>query len=83
LIVKWAITIIAILSGTFYLGPWENAMLEISGKLGISALSDHAYLYNEKMNFIFGMVQCSLLIFALFVSIFKPWKKKKITAHSR
>ena len=52
-------------------------MLEISGKLGISALSDQAYLYNEKMNFIFGMVQCFLLLFTLFISVFKPWKKKK------
>lgn len=75
--VKWVIIATAILSGTFMLGPWETAMLEISGKLGISALSDQTYLYNEKMNFIFGLVQCSLLIFALFISIFKPWKKKK------
>jgi hypothetical protein len=58
LTVKWVITIIAIASGTFYLGPWEVAMLETSDKLGISALSDQTYLYSEKMNFIFGMVQC-------------------------
>jgi uncharacterized membrane protein len=83
LIVKWVITIIAIASGTFYLGPWEIAMLEISGKLGISALSDQKYLYNQKMNFIFGMVQCFLLVFTLFVSVFKPWKKKKVPADSR
>jgi uncharacterized membrane protein len=78
LTVKWVITIIAIASGTFYLGPWENGMLEISGKLGISALSDHTYLYNEKMNFIFGLVQCFLLLITLFISVFKPWKKKKV-----
>jgi uncharacterized membrane protein len=78
LMVKWVITIVAILSGTFFLGPWENAMLEISGKLGISALSNQAYLCNEKMNFIFGMVQCLLLLFTLFVSVFKPWKRKKV-----
>jgi hypothetical protein len=34
-------------------------------------------VYNEKMNFIFGMVQCFLLMFTLFISVFKPWKKKK------
>jgi hypothetical protein len=75
--IKWVITIIAILSGTFFLGPWENEMLAISGKLGISALGDHTYLYNEKMNFIFGLAQSFLLLFTLFISVFKPWKKKK------
>jgi uncharacterized membrane protein len=77
LTVKWVITIVAIASGTIFLGPWEVAMLETSGKLGISALNDQVYLYNQKMNFIFGMVQCFLLIFTLFISVFKPWKKKK------
>jgi hypothetical protein len=65
------------------LGPLEIAMLEISGKLGISALSDQTYLYSERMNFIFGTVQCFLLIFTLFISVFKPWKKKKVPADSR
>jgi len=78
LVVKWIITIVAILSGTFFLGPWETGMLEISGKLGAAALRDPAYLYNEKMNFIFGVVQCFLLMLTLFISVFKPWKKKNV-----
>jgi len=78
LIIKWIITIVAILSGTFFLGPWETGMLEISGKLGVASLHDPSYLYNERMNFIFGMVQCFLLILTLFISVFKPWKKKKV-----
>jgi hypothetical protein len=77
LTVKWIITAAAILSGTFFLGPWEIAMMEISGKLGIAALTDQAYVYNEEMNFIFGMAQCFLLLLTLFISVFKPWKKKK------
>jgi uncharacterized membrane protein len=77
LTVKWIITIAAILSGTFFLGPWEIAMMEISGRLGIAALNDQAYIYNERMNLMFGMVQCFLLLFTLFVSVLKPWKKKK------
>ncbi len=75
--VKWVVIAIAILSGTFLLGPWETTMLDISGKLGIAALNDPAYLYSEKMNFIFGLVQGFLLIFVIFISVFKPWKKKK------
>jgi len=77
LIFKWIVIIIAILLGTFWLGPWETTMMEISGRLGLSALSNKAYLYNQKMNLIFGALQCLLLVITLFVSIFKPWKKKR------
>jgi len=77
LIFKWIVTVAAILFGTFFLGPWESAMMEISGNLGMSSLTDHAYLYNEKMNLIFGLMQALLLIVTIFVSIFKPWKQKE------
>jgi len=76
LIFKWVVTVAAIVFGTFFLGPWETAMMEISGKLGMLSLSDQAYLYNQKMNFIFGAMQCFVLIITIFVSIFKPWKKR-------
>lgn len=77
LIFKWVVTIVAILFGTFFLGPWETTMMQISGKLGVSSLSDQVYLYNEKMNLIFGGGQALLLMITIYVSIFKPWKKKK------
>lgn len=77
MIFKWIVTITAILFGTFFLGPWETRMMEISGKLGLESLTDPAYLYNQKMNFIFGALQCLVLMATLFISIFKPWKKKK------
>jgi len=77
LILKWIVTVSAILFGTFFLGPWETTMMEISGKLGMSSLSDQAYLYNERMNFIFGTIQVSILITTIFISIFKPWKPRK------
>lgn len=76
LTVKWILTIAAILSGTFFLGPWETAMMEISGKLGISALSSSEYIYNQKMNIIFGGIQTLVLIITVFISVFKPWKRK-------
>ncbi len=74
MIVKWVVTVSAILFGTFYLGPWETAMMEISGQLGLNALGDEAYLYNQRMNLMFGFAQTAVLITTLFVSIFKPWK---------
>ncbi len=77
LIFKWVVTVSAILFGTFFLGPWETTMMEISGRLGISSLSDQAYLYNEKMNVIFGSIQVLILILTVFISTFKPWKSRK------
>jgi len=77
LICKWIITVTAILFGTFFLGPWETTMMEISGKMGMSSLTDPSYLYNEKMNLIFGALQALVLMITIFISIFKPWKSLK------
>ena len=77
LIFKWIVTILAILFGTFFLGPWESAMMEISGQIGISSLNDPTYLYNENMNLIFGAIQALVLMMTIFISIFKPWKSLK------
>ena len=74
IIFKWAVTISAILFGTFFLGPWETKMMETSGKLGVAALENQDYLYNQRMNLIFGTVQVLVLVVTVFISIFKPWK---------
>jgi uncharacterized membrane protein len=77
IIFKWVVTITAILFGTFYLGPWETNMMEISGKIGLSSLSNSEYLYNQKMNLVFGTIQVLVLMTTIFISIFKPWKSTK------
>ncbi|MGE4319170.1 MAG: hypothetical protein AB7E96_09755 [Deferribacterales bacterium] len=76
IIFKWIVTVSCILFGTFYLGVWETNMTEISGRLRDGAFTDPAYLYNQKMQFIYGAVQLLILIITVFVSVFKPWKKK-------
>ena len=76
---KWVITVTAILFGTFFLGPWEANMMEISGKLGMESLGDIAYRYNERMNLVFGTFQVLILMGTIFISILKPWKSKKET----
>jgi len=73
---KWVVTISAILFGTFFLGVWEKNMMIISGNMGLAAISDPAYLYNQRMNLIFGSIQNGIIIFTIYVSVFKPWKKK-------
>lgn len=77
MIFKWIVTVAAILFGTFYLGPWETNMMEISGELGMASLDDATYLHNQKMNLLFGCLQCLLLIVTVFISVFKPWKGRK------
>ncbi|NLI46770.1 MAG: hypothetical protein GX414_06650 [Acidobacteria bacterium] len=77
LTVKWIVTVVAILFGTFFLGPWETAMMNISGEYGAESLVRPDYLFNQQMNFVFGLVQLAVLIVTLFISIFKPWKPRK------
>ncbi|MUM77954.1 DUF2269 family protein [Pseudodesulfovibrio sp. F-1] len=74
LILKWVATLVAILFGTFFLGPWETAMMDISGEMGIAALDDPAYLANQRLNFAWGTVQVAALVALIWISIFKPWK---------
>jgi len=79
LIFKWIVTITAILFGTFFLGPWETAIMEISGTLGRAPLNDQSYLYNQKMNVIFGGIQCIvLMIHGIYFHLLSPGKKEKI-----
>lgn len=83
LTVKWIVTVSAILFGTFFLGPWEAAMMDISGNIGIAALQDPSYLWNQQMNLIFGSAQVLLLLATVFISIFKPWKPASVSRQHR
>ncbi len=74
--VKWAVTVGAILFGTFFLGPWVNRCATLAENLGLEALQDTAYQSARSLNSGFGLLQVSLLVATVFVSILKPWKKK-------
>jgi hypothetical protein len=75
--VKWIINVGGIVFGTFWLGPWLNSMPPISGALGLEALSDPTYVHCKTMNTWWGPLQVLTLIFAVFVSVLKPWRKGK------
>ncbi len=77
IIVKWVVTVSAILFGTFFLGPWVNGFTAISDTLRIEALADPSYISSKTFNIIFGIVQSVTILFLVFVSVIKPWKKKK------
>ncbi|MFH2130309.1 MAG: hypothetical protein ABIK68_08030 [bacterium] len=76
--VKWIICAFGIVFGTFWLGPWLSGMAHIAGEKGMAALTDPQYTHNRLMNAIFGSIQVATIIFAAFISVLKPWRKKKV-----
>ncbi|WP_136798466.1 MULTISPECIES: hypothetical protein [Desulfosediminicola] len=77
--VKWIICIFGLVFGTFALGPWTSEMAVIAKERGLDALADTQYLSNKQNSMIFGTIQALTVIFAVFISTLKPWKKKGIT----
>ena len=74
--VKWVITIIAILSGTFFLGPWEKTLLQLSANGNIDIFNHVPYGETELWHFILGSLQVAMLLFTVVISVYKPWRKK-------
>ena len=77
LTVKWIMTTVQILFGTFALGPWLNGSVDIAYNLRGAALSDPQFLNNMMNIKIWGPIQVSLLIFMAVISVIKPWRKGK------
>lgn len=75
--VKWIICLYGVIFGTYPLGPWLNGTVPIAMAEGLGALTDPLYLHNKTMLYIFGTFQASTIFFALFLSVLKPWGKKK------
>lgn len=73
---KWVTTIIQILIGTFYMTPWLKVMVSLSKEKGFDPLnSQYHQLYN--LNTYVGIGQILVLIAIIFVSVVKPWGKRK------
>ena len=77
IILKWCINLYGAILGTFWLGPWLNEMVEIVHSEGMAALTNAVYLHNRSMSLSFGTFQLLTIFFALYLSVHKPWKKKK------
>lgn len=76
--VKWILTVVQILFGTFVLGPWVNENVEIASQLRDAAMSDSVFLHNIQMSKIWGTTQVVILVLTFIViSVQKPWKTKK------
>lgn len=75
LTVKWILTVVQILFGTFALGPWLNGNVDIAMKLRGSALTDSAFINSSSNIKFWGTLQVLFLLFMVIVSVIRPWKK--------
>jgi hypothetical protein len=75
--VKWVLTVLQILFGTFVLGPWINGSVDIAREIRGAALSNPEFLNNTMNLKIWGTIQVSFLLFMAVISVIKPWKKGK------
>jgi hypothetical protein len=74
--VKWIICVFGVTFGTYPLGPWLSGMVRISEDQGIASFNDAVFMHNRSMLFVFGTFQAMTIIFAFFVSVLKPWRKR-------
>ena len=81
IVIKWIATIICILVGTFFLGPWEEGMLALSRSMGLAALSSPEYISMQRGTDWVAPIQTGMWVVLIILSVLKPWpnirKKKK------
>lgn len=80
--VKWAMTVVQIVFGTFWLGPWLNGNTAIAAAERLGALGNPEYIHNSAMNAFWGPLQVSLIVVMVWISVKKPWKGNRETQAS-
>lgn len=82
IILKLIVTVGAVLFGTFYLGPWVDAVEVHSRQHGLESLQNIEYLSWFKNQLYFGSAQALLICAMVFVSVLKPWGRR-VTAGNK
>ncbi len=77
-IAKWIATVGLIVFGTFWLGPWTNAMTAMSGVERLQVLENPIYRFDLKAVIIGGIFTTLFLLAIIAISTLKPWGKRKI-----
>ncbi|MEC4804858.1 MAG: DUF2269 family protein [Jaaginema sp. PMC 1079.18] len=73
---KWFLTISLIVFGTFWLGPWINAVTSISEAERLQALANPLYVLDNRALIWGGIVQTFCLAIVIAISILKPWGRR-------
>lgn len=75
--VKWIISVLIILVGTFYFSPKLDKCLEIANLTRDAAFNNPEFISNQQVSLVGAFVQASLLVFLVAISVLKPWKNRK------
>ena len=75
--VKWVLTVVQVLFGALILGPWIDENVIIATQLGEATINNELFMHNVLMSQIWGTLQVILLLSFLFISVLKPWRKKR------
>lgn len=76
--VKWIVSILIIIVGTFYFSPKLDRCLEIADQMRDAAFQNAELITNSQISLVGAFVQAFLLLSLVIISVFKPWKKKKL-----
>jgi len=74
--VKWIVSIIVIIVGTFYFSPILDTNLDIANQTRDMALNNSVVKDGMHISTIGAFIQASVLVFLVVISVFKPWKSK-------
>lgn len=77
-IVKWVATTALVVFGSFWLGPWTNAMTAISDTERIKALTNPLFMFDIKGVIIGGGIQSLCLLAITAISVIKPWGRRDV-----
>lgn len=75
--VKWIVSVVVIIVGTFYFSPKLDRCIEIADQLRDAAFSNPELISNSQISLYGSFAQAGILIVLVVISVFKPWKKKK------
>lgn len=76
IIIKLVLTVAIILISIIFLAPASTGLFEISGKLGLDALTDETYMSYFTRLSILNPINIFLLLFMMYLAYFKPWGKR-------
>lgn len=75
--VKIIVTLVVIVFCATISGPAIEETIELSRALGMEALHNEAYLANAMLSAVVQPAIFAILVFLAYLSIFKPWSKRK------
>ena len=75
-ITKWFLTLSLMVFGSFWLGPWLEAVTSISEAERLQALQNPLYVLDDRAALWGGIAQTICLLFIIAISVLKPWGRR-------